>query len=155
MDRVHHTDGLVKTIDLWPKEWSVSLEVKFSNTVNSWTNILHFTTGSNNFTYGSRIPAIFVKPNSRKLQICGAVNNEWNWNKVTDELDADKWIKIKISQYLEKGTDKYRFAVAVDSAVLVNTINEAPARFRNVKAYAPDPWNTAADVQIRNLDVGK
>jgi len=115
---------------------------------------LHFTTESNSGD-GSRNPAIFVKPNSHKLQICAAVNNEWNWNKETDELDVEKWIKINICQYLEKGTENYRFAVEVDNAVLVNTTNTAPVRFNNVKAYAPDPFHIAADVEIRNLEVGK
>jgi len=142
---------VVKTFESWPKEWEVSLEVKFANTVNgNWTNILHFTTGSNGGSYGSRNPAIFVCPNSHKLQICAAVNNDWNWNVVTDELPVDKWIKIYISQG-RISAQKYNFNVKVDDAETVNMTNEAPMSFNNVKVYAPDPWHFAADVEIRDL----
>jgi len=149
-----HTMRHVTTFESWPKQWRVSLELKFSRNVNrNWTNILHFTTGSNGgYEYGSRIPAIFVCPNSYKLEICAAVNNNWNWNVVTDELPVDKWIKINISQYLATATQKYMYVVHVDGAELVHTTNVAPVRFNNVKVYVTDPWHTAADVEIRYLD---
>ena len=88
------------TLANWPKEWSVSLEVKFPDAkLSGWSNVLHLKMADGG--YGSRNPAIFVCPNSHKLQICAAVNGGWNWNFVTEELPAHKWIKIVVSQSVE------------------------------------------------------
>ena len=117
-----------------------------------WTNIIHLTIGGDLGQYGDRIPGVwFHGTNSTKnrFYICSAVNGNKNffWSSVT--ISRGQWTSVLITQQPEG--NRYRYTVKVANALIGSVINTQPREFSNVKVYASDNWNNAAQGSIRNL----
>ena len=63
--------GCVHAIVPLPTDYSVAFDFTPGfETVETWSNILHFTaTGDNCCEYGDRIPAVWFHPGTRKLHV--------------------------------------------------------------------------------------
>ena len=63
----------------------------------SWSSVLHFTTGGNNENYGDRTPAVWLYDNKR-LFVSSAINGNKNEYKELTTLRTYRWYSIEISQ---------------------------------------------------------
>ena len=63
----------------------------------SWSSVLHFTTGGNNENYGDRTPAVWLFDHKR-LFVSSAINGNRNEHKELTTLLPYRWYSIEISQ---------------------------------------------------------
>ena len=153
----------MKTFDYWYPNFTVIFDLMPTDTnegedANKWRNILHISSENNSVKYGSRIPAVFFKPQTTKLIICSAIND--NANRCyfgTDNVPINTWSRIRISQYRVQSEvpleSVYKFVVLVNGEELFAELNEAGSTFSDAMLYTSNPFNPAAAVQIRNLEV--
>jgi len=142
---------LLKTIPTWGKEWQLSFQVKPLSKSKAWTNILHMTTGKNSGPPGSRIPAIYMYPNSRRLTVFSQVGTNANLAYTTPkDLPITKYTNVKVEQ-LMNNQGKYYYKIIINGKLVYNVVQTKPTEFKNVKLYASDPWYAHADVYVRDL----
>ena len=85
------------TIPVWGPSFRVTFDVFISSyEVDTWTNILHFTTGNNCCSVGDRIPMI-KSHSSGNLVILNAVGDDGN-HQTFVPLSINKWHTVEISQ---------------------------------------------------------
>ncbi|XP_047145232.1 uncharacterized protein LOC105847055 isoform X2 [Hydra vulgaris] len=146
-------DNLITSIQFLEKEYSVFLKLKLLKlSYQSWTNVIHLTTGGDNGKYGFRTPAIFISPNSPdKLQIASAINGSFNYVFYTQSLPLNEWSSIKVSQ--TQLNEKYIYTVYLNELLIFSIENTMPQSFSNVLVYAADPWNTAQDGLIKDFKI--
>ena len=82
-------DKLLTTIPRMSTEWSVSFEFKMTGVLIGWSNIIHFTIGGNMFNIGDRIPAVFVRGESKGFHFNFPVNEiaiyDWDFNETIQQ----------------------------------------------------------------------
>jgi len=135
------------------KEYDVSFELlitKFGT--EPFQSVIHLTLGENHGRNGDRIPAVWVT-DKKKLCIASAVSGDVNKHDYVPatELEADKWIKVQISQKLVDG--KYMYDVKVNEESVVNVENTKPEKFGPIKVFAGDDWYPNQEGQIKNLSI--
>ena len=133
---------LVQEIQSWGKLYTVEFEITIFNSGESWINVFHFTTGSDNSNYGDRIPAMWIKRNSGsdagRFHIASAISG----NKDLDieyDYELGKKYEITIKQFKDSG-NKYWYEIIIDRESKFKIENTVPESFSNVKLYASDPW---------------
>ena len=134
------------------KVWSVQFDIKPKGIISGWTNIIHLTTGPNCCGVGHRVPGIWFWSKTNKLHICSGVGNTGNkcYNP-KNPLPKNKFTTILIKQELEGG--KYMYSITIDGQKLYNIENTKPRVFTNVKIFAADNFYTAANAELRNLEI--
>jgi len=126
-----------------------------------WKSILHFTTGGNCCNPGSRIPGIFIKDYLLMIQL------DHIEYQSTTIIKHNRLVAIKLNQIPVNG--KYVFTIGVDTdvkgdpnrhhvpfqyhdyKVVFSRVNSKPQIFKDVNAYAGDPWHHRANGYISNL----
>ena len=143
-------NNLLTTLNVLPKEYSVSFEV-FPTMFNGggWTNVIHLTTGDDAGSYGARTPAVFFAMERRQLRIISAIsgNNNTIYNALGSRINV--WTSVKIVQF--KSGDTYTYRIFINDTKKFQVVNNDPREFTNVKVYASDQWNTAQPGLIRNI----
>ena len=140
---------LVTKLPMLTKQFQISFDFKPTKWINGWTSILHFTTGANCCSPGSRIPAIF--PLNQKLAISFAIGNSGNTYFWTPKLPLNKWVHFTMVQKLEGRNYVYR--VYMDNKLLKTLVNKVPRDYRNVKVFVADPWYNTQPGFIKNIDI--
>ena len=118
------------------KTYDFSVMLNFEeNTHKGWSNIFgFFVEGTKVYSgdVGSRIPSVWLRPNSNALHICTALNNRGNrcWN--SSEMPVNTWFKLKIQQFLNPDIGQYVFRILIDDVLQKQVINSAPMIFENV-----------------------
>ena len=140
------------------KEYSVLFTFAASEFSFGWHNILHFTTGDNVHSPGSRIPGVWMHQSlgdekAKPLLICSDVNGDSDYCWTSKPIPVNTFIQIQIRQ-IRKGTG-YIYQILIDGEVLHEVINRQPRVFRDVKLYASDPWHAAQKGEIDNLEYSK
>ena len=80
-----------------PRAKSAGPKCRRKVTGQSWSSVLHFTTGGNDENYGDRTPAVWLYDNKR-LFVSSAINGNKNEHKELTTLRPYRWYSIEISQ---------------------------------------------------------
>ena len=143
-------DNLLTNLPLLSKEYELDFEINVKNFPNSWVSVLHFTTGTNGPTYGSRTPAFFGSGGSNpQLTMSSSINGNYNRYKSIN-ITTNKWVKIKVSQ-IKNSDGSYFFKCSNDNVIVWKIINNQAADFENVKVFASNPWYPPFNGTIRNI----
>ena len=128
-------------------ELSIMLNLK-KNTESGWSNIFGFQQKGvkayeNGYPIGSRIPAVWLRPNSNALHICMALNGNGNscWN--SPEMPVDTWFELIIRQKLDKVNKRYLYQILIDGELKRTVTNNQPVIFDGVEgiighSYSPE-----------------
>nr|XP_047124402.1 uncharacterized protein LOC124807055 isoform X2 [Hydra vulgaris] len=143
--------NLLKVIPKLYEEFLITFDFqRIEAPVNNWYNILLFTTGGNGFDVGSRVPSVYLNPDSI-LEFCFIVNNDYNYNCFSITPYAkNQWTKIEISQFWN--CSHYVNSVKINGSFVHSKINYNFQSFENVSVYASDPFSQANGF-INNLIV--
>ena len=95
------------------------------------------------------IPAVWFNPSSTRLHICTALNGR-NLCYDSQTLPLHKYTKVEIAQVQMHGTE-YFYVILVGGQRVYQTVNTHARYFHNVKVYKANPWQLAADADIKNL----
>ena len=146
---------VIKELDVLPRGWKVSIEIKPLSEVKLHTSIFRGTIGGNYKEHGDRIPAIFFKRSSNNLIICSSINDNANYvTNIPIELPVNKWTKIVVQQ-IQKDDLKYHYEIFINGKKNLSIVNKKPRIFKNVKYFASDPFYQAANAVIRNVVIEK
>ena len=149
--------NLLTTLDVLPKTWSVSFEMKMTEIAatnsDKWTSIFHMhVQGTNWPEVGCKMPAVELdERDNNKLKIFSAVNGETLFlgqDKMTTPA-LDNWITIEISQTEEN--DIFTLSISIDGAQIYSTQNKQPQRFENVEVSASKSLPSGYTGYLRNL----
>ena len=144
-----------KTFDI-----SIMLNLE-KNTQSGWSNIFGFQQKGvkaydNGFPVGSRIPAVWLRPNSNALHICMALNGNGNscWN--SPEMPVDTWFELNIRQRYDQVSKRYSYQILIDGELKRTVNNNKPIIFDGVNgiighSYAPERDYKAAVGQYRDF----
>ena len=140
------------------KEYSVSFTFAAYKFSSGWHNILHFTTGDDIGSPGSRIPAVWMHMSKgdekeKPILISSDVSGNSNYCWTSKSIPVNAIIQIQIRQIREGST--YIYQILIDGEVHHEVINRQPRVFRDVKLYASDPWHAAQKGEIDNLEYSK
>ena len=116
-----------------------------TGTDSNWTNILHFTTGTDCCDFGSQSPAIWFNPSSAALYVSIGDSTDWNWG-----IDPPDVLPLNISTKVTLECRGNYVKLTVGTRVY--TAKQPTDRFvGNLIVYAGDPgWPTAKAI-ISNL----
>ena len=143
-------DNLLLPLPVLSKEFKLEFEIIVNSFPDDWVNILHLTTGSNQFHYGSRTPAVFGNGGSNPyLNVVSAINGNKNTRKTFD-IATNKWIKVELSQNKNKD-GSYLFEWVMDNVVVWSITNNQAEDFYNVNVYASNRWYEPFDGALRNI----
>ena len=131
------------------KKYSVSFKLFPTKFSPHWQNILHFTTGADRGTLGSRVPAIFANGNGN-LHICSDVNGNTNYWWNSKPIPTNAWTEIQIRQF--NSSVNFKYQILINGVVQHEVINKNPRNSYNVKLYLSDPWYTAQEGLIKDLE---
>ena len=132
-----------------------------TNTESGWSNIFGFQQKGvkaydNGFPIGSRIPAVWLRPNSNALHICMAINGNGNscWN--SPEMPVDTWFELNIRQIYDQDNKRYSFQIFIDGELKRTVTNNQPIIFDGVEgiighSYEPERDYKAAVGQFRDF----
>ena len=141
-----------KLYPTWNKIYRVSFRIKVNKLSNQvWTNVIHFTTGSNHAHYGSRHPAVWIHKGGL-FYICSAVSGSHYCKSFKFSLGEQYYITIQQS----KQNGKYWYEISINDHLKLKVHNARPRIFSNVKEYISDPWHNpfTSDLgTISNLEV--
>ena len=161
--------NLIKTLPKWGRLYRVEANITVNKLpIAYWTNVFHFTQNGNQYAYGDRIPAIFIKSINQQngyFYICSGVNGNKNYCK-DFKFDLSTKYRLLIEQFEEGG--KILFKIEV-TALLINydisstrittktsmfheVENKNAQDFNNVKVYVSNPWFSAFNHSYGLLD---
>jgi len=150
---------LIKTLPKLYKRFDIKLEFflsKHKSTRQGFTNLVHFTCGSNSTRIGDRIPAIWFHQGQDKLHILTAIDNNKNHTFNGSSPLKLGLTKIHMTQKPD-ANGKWCFSAVVDNngqKKVYKCRQGIPRDFKNVKVYASDPWYEPADnAHILSLEV--
>ena len=151
-------NNLLETVPRLSTEWSVSLNLQINSIGNQFTNVFHFTIGSNLSKYGDRVPAVWFRPRTSRLYISAPINGNADYvfeDHQSGALHLGQSYHLEIHhRYLSNGN--YRYLIKLDGVEIHSIINKDARQFYNVKLYAGDPWyppmhGTISDFQFTNF----
>ena len=135
------------------KAWSLTFEMKPQNvSINDATSVLHFTTGEDIKKYGNRNPAFWYLNSLQipRLQFRCSINGIVDSGSNLYNIPLDEYTKIHVHQrHVLNG--EYLLTVQLADRTVLQLKNTHAETFKNVVAYASDPWHHAAPIKIRNL----
>ena len=126
------------------QDYSLSFSITPRGIQHEWSNIIHFTTSNDDWSPGSRSPAIWFHPGELKLHIRIGDSTDLNWGIDTDSLPINQ----KSSFSLECTGNKV--TVMVNSKVYTATQPTYRAS-GNAIVYASNPWYVSANASIESL----
>jgi len=130
------------------KEWRLSFQVYQKGRVRNWGSIIHFTQGKD----GSRLPAVWFYPNSNKLFMCMWTKRSTNDCWGSAGLAYNRWHTIIMTQRkLPNG--KYQIRYIIDGKQKGTKAQGKPQVLKNVKVYSSDPWYSAPNALIKNINM--
>ena len=143
-------DQILKSNFTLGKEWSISIDIKIDELSSGHTSVLRMTnTTIDGNVVGSRSPAIFVKPNTRKLSVVINANGN-NWLHWSSDDIGEGWRNIKIGQKMSGDTFMYQFHV--NGELIEEVANLKPIRYENFNLYVSDRFFPATKGEFRNLE---
>ena len=138
------------TINKIRKSWSLNFDVNPKKKTECMTSLLHYTTGSDTGP-GTRVPAIFMYPETTALYICFPINGQRFCRNTTSELSIGQWHHVTI-EHLYADQESYDFKISVDGTQVFSVKNNQPVEYLNVKGYISDAWFPPAKAFIENVD---
>ena len=140
------------------------------NPHRAWSNVLGFQKdgvipdhNKGVFPQGSRIPAVFLYPQSTRLFVCSALNDNGNvcWSSKED-MPTDTWFNLKVMQVWNSDTSSvcwptYTYKIFIDDVEMKTTKNKSPMTFENVdgiigNTYEPDRNYLTSVGRYRNFE---
>merc|ERR1712136_505445 len=143
-------DTLLKILPNLYKRFDIKLAFLLSEhkpTNQGWSNLIHFTCGSNCSKIGDRIPAIWFHPGQDKLHIKHCIDDNYNHTFNGSSPLKLGLTKIHMTQKPD-ANGKWCFSAVVDNngqKKMYKCHQGTPRDFKNVKVYASDPWYEPAD----------
>ena len=159
-DLIRRNEIIRRTTVFKTFEISIMLNLE-KNSESGWSNIFGFQQKGvkaydNGFPIGSRIPAVWLRPNSNALHICMALNGNGNscWN--SPEMPIDTWFELMIRQRFDQVTKRYLYEIFIDGQLKRQVINNKPVIFDGVEgiighSYSPERNYKAAVGQFRDF----
>ena len=164
-NEIVHSDVTVHPI------YSVSIDLNLEqNPHRAWSNVLGFQKdgvipdhNKGVFPQGSRIPAVFLYPQSTRLYVCSALNDNGNvcWSSKED-MPTDTWFNLKVMQVWNSDTSSvcrptYTYKILINDVEMKSTENKSPMTFENVdgiigNTYEPDRNYLTAVGRYRNFE---
>lgn len=143
----------ITTIPKLSKTWSVRLEYQPEDKPHTdWANIFHNTIGENMGAPGTRIPAIFTKPNDHQLSVFSYVNGDTNYRvDLLRKPMPHEWYSLVVEQKFVDS--KYIFSISVNGNEVHNIENNTPEIFYNVKTWVSNPFIVAAPGLVQKLHI--
>merc|ERR1712227_424199 len=152
-------DTLLKILPNLYKRFDIKLAFLLSEhkpTNQGWSNLIHFTCGSNCTNIGDRIPAIWFHPGQDKLHIRHCIDDNYNGGFDGSSPLKLGLTKIHISQKPD-ANGKWCFSAVVENngqKKMYKCCQGTARDFQMVKVYASDPWYDPADnAKILSLEV--
>ena len=125
----------------------------FSNTHKGYINLLHATIGGDYTKYGDRVPAIYLAPESTRVQVCSAVNGNPLFCGFSNDIPLNVASEIKVRQYLSSNNVYLYQATVAGVNLFKNPVqNTQPRYFPDVKVYASNPFIVANSANIAELN---
>uniref|UniRef100_A0A7S3YHN4 DUF5648 domain-containing protein n=1 Tax=Lotharella globosa TaxID=91324 RepID=A0A7S3YHN4_9EUKA len=130
--------------------YQLNLDVKISEVMFGWSNIVHLTqTGNNCCALGDRMPAIWLYSMSTRAHIrTGTSVNHNDGCDPAEKLPLNKWTNIKIKQL-----DDSLLEILFDGKLVCkrDLPGSVPTGGKILKIYASDPWHVASAGQLANM----
>ena len=129
---------------------------------SSWFSVVHLTTGTDNSHYGNRIPAVYVQRlhYNSSWDTHNLLSIDFSLNGLTGltknfVIPRNTWIDIQLTQKKASGEYVFEYKVGNETEIVRNNV---PANFKNVMAYASDPFRSAVcsycgSFKIRHLEI--
>ena len=167
LDPVNRNEIIHANVTVHPI-YSVSIDLNLErNPHKDWSNVFGFQKdgvipdhSKGVFPQGSRIPAVFLYPQSTRLFVCSAVNDNGNtcWSSKED-MPTDTWFNLKIMQVWNEDvwSPSFTYKIFIDDIEMKSTENKSPMTFENVdgilgNSYEPDRNYLTAVAQYRNFE---
>ena len=155
---------LLNTIaNLYPSH-QITFEINPKSFLNGWQHVLRLTGTDNNCcNRGDRHPSVYIRPNGEiyiartkdssdtRYSSSPLWEQQYTFTDTNHPLPLNQWTSLKIEQTLI-AIDTALFAISIDG-VDKYSITLSPNTWTNVKVYAGDPFNDAANATIRNLKI--
>ena len=143
-----------------PEEFEVSFDLylnsKRTDSAEGHFRIFRLTNTTNdNGNHGDRIirlVAVNRENNDNRFRFLFSVGDDPNYVFKTDTgLPILEWIHVKVKQVNVSGT--YKLQVFINDSMLHEVDNPSPNVYRNVTAYANEPYSRPADGTLINLRI--
>ena len=132
-----------------------SLKISFNITgeaISSHQNIIHFTTGGDKETYGSRTPMLYLQRGSFNLMVKSSVNGMIGFivcDGILVSENSENTVEVKQTRNEQ---NIVRITTVINGIICSNITNNDARSFQNVKVYTGDPWHSAANVIITSYE---
>ena len=120
------------------------------NIESGWSNIFGFQKEGikafdNGIPIGSRVPAVWLRPNTNALHICMALNGNENscWN--SPEIPVDTWFKLNIRQIFDQNDKQYTYQILIDDEVKRSVTNRQAMKFERVNGILGNSYQPERD----------
>ena len=143
---------LLDTIPDLQKLWKVSMRIKPIGVKTGWSNVFAATIGNSYNNYGDRTPALFMKSETTKLQVCGPVNYPFKFYCIPEPipvLPMNVFSTVEVQQ-IPNENGKSLFIYKLNGVVKWRTTPTYPTTFHNVKVYGSDPWYPPSSVVLED-----
>jgi hypothetical protein len=139
--------ALVQSSVSLPKAYTLTFDITLKGRVGNWGSVFHFTKGGNCCGYGSRIPAMWLRPNSNSFIVVDGTKRNGNANNVQGTLAYNKKYSVKMVASANS-FDTYLNGKHTGRLSRGGVTREA---LRGVKMYMTDPWYTAANAVVSKI----
>jgi len=148
---------LIKTYKQWGPNFHIRFEIKIkpniSPKISPWHNVLHFTTGHNFETRGSRIPGVWLYPSDSKdrKKIAAYLYVEMELNGIFHP----HWQKMGYNNNKVELQQKHGLFSLIVNDVIEWSLPIGGQSYENVQFWLPDPWHLPAEdmADIKNVVV--
>ena len=114
---------------------SISFELTpGTQTVSDWSNIIHFSTGTNNDNHGSRVPGVWFYPDSWHLLVIDGHPQNYN-----DECPITQPLAAGVKTHIRIERSRVDVKVFVDGTLACSEPRLNRVALSNVRVYASDP----------------
>jgi len=117
----------------------------YSNTHLGYVNLLHATIDGDSGKYGERTPAIFLLPESSRVQVCVPLDGN-RYCAFSNALPLNVQSEIIVQQTLQGG--QYKMLMKVRGVTIADRVNNDPREFQNVKVYTSNPWIPSVNADL-------
>ena len=86
----------------------------------------------NGYPIGSRVPAVWLRPNSNALHVCMSLNGDGNSCWTSPEMPVDTWFKLNIRQIFDQDDQQYSFQILINDELKRSVTNRQAMTFEAV-----------------------
>lgn len=140
---------LVKSGMTLPKAYTLTFDITLKGKVGNWGSVFHFTTGSNCCGYGSRVPAMWFRPNSNQFIVVDGTKKSGNLHNTQGTLTIGKKYSVKMVAS-SNGFDTYLNGKKTGHLSRGGVSRES---LKNLKMYMTDPWYSAANAVVSAITI--